>query len=285
MSTVAILGAGEIGGAIAHALAAHDRVRRVLLIDTAGTSAEGKALDIRQTGAVEGFHTAVDGTAEPLRVAGCDVCVIADRFERGKGEWQGEDGLALLRELAPLTGDAPLLFAGPSQALLIETAARELSIPVRRLIGSAPEALVAAVTAIVAMEARCSPGEVQLTVVGSPPAGFIVPWTEASIGGYAIEHVLSQAQLATVQARTARLWPPGPYALGAAAARATEAILHSSRRSFSLLTVLRGELGVRNRVGALPCTVGPAGVTSVRVPSLSPRERVQLETALAIGDY
>jgi malate/lactate dehydrogenase len=68
--------------------------------------------------------------------------------------------------------------------------------------------------------------------------------------------------------------------LGAAAAQVADAILHHSRRSFAVLTVLRGEFGVRNRVGTLPCTLASGGIAVVRVPTLTPRERVQVETAL-----
>jgi len=145
---------------------------------------------------------------------------------------------------------------------------------------NSPEALVSAVTAIVAMEANCSPREVMLTVLGTPPSGFVVPWSEASIGGYALQDVLSQVQLTRVEARTARLWPPGPYALGAAAARVVEALVHASRRSFSVLTQLGGEFGVRNRPGSLPARLGPSGIVRTRVPELTTRERVRLQTAL-----
>jgi len=280
MGSVAIIGAGEIGGAIAYALAARDRVHRVLLVDPSGTVAEGKALDISQTGPVAGFHTRLEGTADATRIGGCDVCVVADRYERGKGEWHGEEALAMLRELVPYAGSAPLVFAGPGQAALLQTLARESPLPPSRLIGSAPEALASSVAAIVAMEAGCSPAEVRLTVLGAPPAGFVVPWSEASIGGYALDRMLSQAQLARLEARAARLWPPGPYTLGAAAAQVADAILHHSRRSFAVLTILRGEFGVRNRVGALPGTLAGGGIAGVRVPTLTPRERIQVETAL-----
>ena len=149
-----------------------------------------------------------------------------------------------------------------------------------RLVGSASEALVGAITAIVAMEAGCSPAEVLLTVLGAPPSGFVVPWSEASIGGYSLERVLSQVQLTRIEARAARLWPPGPFALGLAAARVTEALVQSSRRAFSVLTVLGGEFGVRGRVGALPVILSPEGIAHTRVPTLNTRERVRLETAL-----
>lgn len=280
MATVCIFGAGDIGGAIAHALAQGERVSRVLLIDADGKVAAGKALDIQQSGAVDHFHVRLDGTDDVSRVAGCAVCVIADRFGRPSSEWQGEDGLAMMTRLASYAGDPPMVFAGASQAELLRALAREGHVRRERLIGSSPEALVAAVRAMVAMEARCSPSEVNLTVLGTPPSGFVVPWSEASIGGYSLERVLSQVQLTRIEARAARLWPPGPFALGLAAARVAEGLVQHARRAFSVLMVLGGEFGVRGRVGAIPVSLSPAGVTDTRVPTLNTRERVRLETAL-----
>jgi malate dehydrogenase len=280
MSTVCIIGAGDIAGAAAHALARGERVSRVLLVDADGKAATGKALDIQQSGAVDLFHVRLDGTDDVSRVAGCAVCIIADRFGRPSSEWQGDDGLAMVTRMASYAGDAPVVFAGASQAELLRGAARESHIARERLLGAAPEALIAAVRATVAMEARCSPSEVDLTVLGTPPAGFVVPWSEASVGGYSLERVLSQVQLTRIEARAARLWPPGPFALGLAAARVTEALVRHSRRAFSVLMVLGGEFGVRGRVGAMPVTLSPAGIANTRVPALNTRERVRLETAL-----
>ena len=59
MPDVAILGAGSLGGTLAHALAARGRVRDVCLIDAGGRVAEGKALDITQAAPIEGFSTRV----------------------------------------------------------------------------------------------------------------------------------------------------------------------------------------------------------------------------------
>jgi malate/lactate dehydrogenase len=106
-----------------------------------------------------------------------------------------------------------------------------------------------------------------------------VPWSEASIGGYALERVLTRVQLSRLEQRLARLWPPGPYALGLAAARVAEAIASPSRRTFTVLTVLSGEFGVRGLVGAIPAQLSSRGVESVRVPTLNTRERVQLGNA------
>jgi malate dehydrogenase len=276
MALVAIIGAGDVAGAAAWALASQESVQRVLLVDTAAGVAAGKALDIQQSGAIQGFHTRLHGTDDLSRAAGAAVCVIADRA--AAGEWQGDDGLALLRRLLPHV-DAPLIFAGPSQAALIAAASRELHVPRRRLAGSAPEAYASALRAVVAMEAGCSAGEVALTVLGTP-MGFVVPWSEVTIGGLTLERVLAPVQVTRLEARAPHLWPPGPFALGMAAARAAEAVVSTARRSMSLLTVLDGEFGVRGRVGALPTLLDGSGVARVHTPVLSTRERVQLQTAL-----
>ena len=267
-----------MGGATAYALARHERIRRVILIDDAAGVAAGKALDILQAGAVDGSHTHLEGSADLSRVVGAAVCVIADRHT--SSEWQGDEGLALLNRLVPYAGDAPLVFAGPSQASLVLAAAREVHIRRERLIGSAPEALCGAVKSMVALEAQCSPTEIGLTLLGAPPRGFVVPWSEASIGGHALERVLTQVQLSRIEGRVAHLWPPGPHALGLAAARVAEAIITSSRRTFSVLTVLGGEFGVRGRVGVLPARLSVQGIIETRVPALNTRERVQVENAL-----
>ena len=280
MSTVVIMGAGDLGGAVAHALAERERVRRVVFVDAAANVAAGKSLDILQSGAVaSGSHVSLDATDDLSRATGAALCVIADHA--GGAEWQGEEGLAMLGRLLPYLSGAPLVFAGALQTDLMLRAARELGLTGRRLIGSAPEAFASALRAIVALEAQCSPQEVMVAVLGVP-GEFVVPWTEASIGGYALENVLSQGQIAKIAGQAGRLWPPGPYTLGAAASRAVEAAIAGARQRLCMLTLLGGEFGIRNRIGALPVLLNRHGIADVRVPALSTRERVLVETSVGI---
>ena len=282
MSSVAIIGAGALGGAVAQALAARNTVRRVLLVDTAGGVAAGKALDLQQAGAVTGSHVRLDGTDDLSRVVGSAACVIADRYGPPEAEWSGDDGLSLLRRLVPWTGTIPLVFAGAAQTGLILMARRELHVRRASLVGSAPEAFASAMRSMVALEAGCSPAEVSLAVLGLPPAGLVVPWSEAAIGGFALERTLTPVHISRLEARAARIWPPGPFALGTAAAATVEAIVTASRRALSILTVLDGEYGVRERPGSMPALLDADGVARLRVPSLSTRERVLVETALGV---
>jgi malate dehydrogenase len=281
MTTVAIFGAGEIGGAVAHALALRSSASRIILIDAAGQVAAGKALDIQQMGAIARFSTRLEGTTDPTRAIGCDVCVVADRAAQPPVEWQRDLDLESIRRLAHDVGRAPLVLAGAKQESLLHALAHEAGLDRRRLIGSAPEALKAAACAMVALEAGCAVSEVSLSVLGRAPHGIVVPWTEASVNGYAVEKVLTQVAIARVERRTAHSWPPGPHALGAAAAAVVHGMAESARRRFCVAAALDGEFDARRAVGTLPALVGPFGIERLFVPSLNTRERVQVETALA----
>jgi malate dehydrogenase len=292
LSLVAIIGAGDLGAACAQSLAARDCVSRILFVEEAVKAASGKALDIQQSGAVDGFHTQLSATDDSSSLIGASVCIVADRLGPPSREWTGEDALALLRRVAAYSGETPIVLAG-TQTDVMAHAVREIGINRRRLIGSAAEAYASAVRAIVAVEAGCSPAEVMLAVLGvatdsSPKGlphtagGFVIPWSEASIGGYALERTLSPAQIARVDARAVKLWPPGPFTLGMAAARVAEAIITSSRNRFNVLTVLGGEFGARNRIGAVPVLLNTGGIASIREPALNTRERVLVETALGL---
>lgn len=280
MPRVCIIGAGELGGAVAHALARNGRASTILLVDEAAGIAAGKALDIQQSGAIEGFHARLEGTAELSRSVGSALCVIADRGGRSAGEWDGEEGLAMLVRLETHLDGAPIVFAGMGQAGLLDAASREIHLERARLVGSAPEAFIGAVKSIVAIDARCSPAEIDLTVLGAPGKGFVVPWGDASIGGYALERVLTHVQLSRLESRISRLWPPGPHALGQAAAHVVAAMLGSSRRAYCVLTMLGGEFGFRNRVGAVPARLSPRGIAAIHVRTLNTRDRVRVENAL-----
>jgi malate dehydrogenase len=279
MLTVAILGAGEVGAACARALAAGDRVHRIVLIDD--TAAAGKALDIQQSGAIDLFHTRLSGTADLSAAIEADICVMADRAGNPARESTAEDQYSLFRRLALLASRAPVIWAGALAPEAMRQAVVELGIARARLLGSAPGALTAAARAVVALEAGCSATDVHLGVVGSG-ASFVFLWSQASIGGHSVEGLLAQADLARLHARVGRLWPPGPETLGVAAARLVEGVARGSRRVYPTFVVLDGEFGMRRVVGTLPISVSRPGLVQVRIPSLNSRERVLLESALGV---
>ena len=114
-----------------------------------------------------------------------------------------------------------------------------------------------------------------------PPDNIIVPWNEVTVQGVNIRDRLNPTQLATLEKKVSRVWPPGPYTLAAATASLCESIVQeTSEFGFPCFVVLDGELGVRNKVTAITAIVRKSGVTQIVEPSLTPQERVHFETAL-----
>jgi malate dehydrogenase len=277
MLDVAIIGAGELGGSLAQLLAAREVVRDVRLIDEAGRVAAGKALDLMQSAAVAGFSTRITGASELTAAAGAAVIVLADRVEGG--EWHGEDGLLLLKRLAHLGPSPVILCAGATHRDLVERGVREIGLSRNRLLGSAPEALGAAVRAIVALETNGSPQEIALAVLGVPPTHVVIPWEEATIRGFAATRVLDEQARRRTMARIDRLWPPGPRALAAAARQAIAAMLGGARHTVSAFVAPDDSSGRRSRAAALPVRLGADGIERVELPSLSAHDQVALDNA------
>ena len=274
MPFIAIIGAGPIGSALAHKLAARSRIREIRLIDPDGTVARGKALDILQSGPVENYDTLVTGTDSLLAAAGAQAIAIADSAA-GHAEHSGEAGLALVRQLRDAGVRAPLVFAGATHRDLITRAISELRLPSHLLVGAAPFALESALRAMCGVIADRSPVDISLAVAGAPPKHVVVAWEEAAISGQPLTSVLHAHEISAVAARIPGLWPPGPYALASAGARVVEALCEGSRRRFSCFV----DAG-RGRIAAMPVELERGGVKRVIQPALTRMEQTVLENAL-----
>jgi malate dehydrogenase len=283
MREVAIIGAGELGGAVAHALAKSEVARVITLIDESGepaTVAAGKALDIAQAGPVERFATELAGSTDLYRAAGVDLIMVADRF-RG-GEWLDEDGLALLRRLNQLAPRAIVMCAGATGRDLVERGVRELKMPRRRLLGSAPEALAGAARAMTALALNGSACDVAMSVLGVPPAHVVIPWEDAAAGGFSIVRQLDEPVRRRLERTIAGLWPPGPYALAAAATKVASAIAGRTRQVACCFVAPAGSDAARTRTAAHPVRLGPSGIVEVITPMLSASEQTALNNGVLL---
>jgi malate dehydrogenase len=280
MRDVAIIGAGELGGALAHLLARRDTAAAITLVDDLGSIAAGKALDIAESGSIHRFSTRLSGARDLHAAAGSSIIVVADRA--GSAEWQGHEGASLVERLARLSPDSIILCAGASQREMVEHGVREGGVARRRLLGSAPEALAAALKARVALEVNGSPHDIAITVLGIPPTHVIVPWDDGAIGGLAAWRLLDTTAKRRLAALIPRLWPPGPYALAAAALMAIEAMLGRSTRLMSAFVAPDDTSGRRTRAAALPARLGGDGLVSVELPPLGAHDQVALDTAMLL---
>ena len=280
MPLVAIIGAGEIGGAVARALASRGRVDAIRLIDDKESVAAGKALDLLQSGALSRSDTRINGTADFAAAADAAVLVLADPV--GAPEWSGEAGLAVLRRLkmGGYLERSVLVCAGATHHAVMQQGFDELGLSRRRVVGSAPESLAATARALVAIEARAASNQVALTVLGRPPDRIVIPWSDASIAGHSAMSILSPPQLNQVERRVRGLWPAGPNALGTAAALFCESVLTGSRRILCAFVSLDRDNGTRAPVCAWPISIGAAGLERATTPALTGRDQVVVDEVL-----
>jgi len=81
---IALIGAGQIGGTLAH-LAAIKELGDVVLFDISEGTPEGKALDIAESGPSAKFDVAMSGTQDYADIAGADVCIVTAGVARKPG--------------------------------------------------------------------------------------------------------------------------------------------------------------------------------------------------------
>lgn len=278
MSLVAIFGAGPIGAAVAHALAQHARVRSIRLIDESTNVAAGKALDIRQSGPIDGWDTELTASGDALDAVGASAIVIADPI--GGGPYDGERGLALVRQLMRAGTKAPFVFAAPGQRALIETSYRELNVEASRMIGTAAAGLQSAARTLVALEVGLAGADASVPVVGLPPA-VVVGWSSATIGQSLVTDRVPAHRLAAIAQGLRKFWPCGAYTIGTVTAPVVEALIIGSRRLHSGVVVIESEAGVRGAAAMVPLELGGGRVQKIVMPSLSPQERTEFLNALA----
>jgi malate dehydrogenase len=272
-STIAIFGAGELGATLARRLAASSLYRRVLLLDPDVGKAQGKALDILQSGPVDGFDTAVEGG--PLDRAGeVDAAVVADPPALDAGRLPSE-AAAILDVARAAAGRGPLLVAGGHPAL-VEMAV-ERGHPRDRVLGSAPVAIVAALRRELARALEGRPRDAAATVLGRPPARLLMPRGTALLGGVPVDRLAPTAARAALQ-RVEGRWP-GPVGLAAAAARVLGALASADASVLSVLVSLAGEYGHRGRALAVPARLGRGRVLGVVELDLDPVDRVAFDNA------
>ena len=278
MPFIAVIGAGPLGGVLAHKLAGRSRVNDVRLIDPEGRVADGKALDILQSSPIEQFSTRVTSASSIPAAAGADAIVLADLV--AGGEIAGETGLALLRQLVTLDTAAPILFAGGAQRELMIRGLDELHIAPHRLIGSAPLALESSVRAITAALLDASPADLSIGIAGVPPRDAVIAWDAATAFHQPIAASLAAHHIAGISSRLAALWPPPAYTLASAAARVAEALACGSRRRYTCFAAIDVTGAGRNLVAAVPVEIAKGGIRHVIQPALSRHERTAFENGL-----
>ncbi|HMI41741.1 MAG TPA: malate dehydrogenase [Sphingomicrobium sp.] len=280
---IALIGAGMIGGTLAH-LAAMRELGDIVLFDIAEGIPEGKALDISQAGPVDGFDASLKGSSDYADIAGADVCIVTAGIARKPG-MSRDDLLAINLKVMKAVGEGIKTHAPDSFVICITNpldamvwALREFSgLPHKRVVGMAGVLDSARFRHFLADEFQVSVEDVTAFVLGGH-GDTMVPIVEYStVAGIPIPDLIkmgwsTKERIDAIVARTragggeiVALLKTGSayYAPATSAIAMAESFLKDKKRVLPAAANLTGQYGVDNLYVGVPVVIGAGGVEKI----------------------
>ncbi|KPH66419.1 malate dehydrogenase [Novosphingobium sp. ST904] len=297
---IALIGAGNIGGTLAH-LAAQKELGDIVLFDVAEGLPQGKALDLSQCGPVEGFDAKITGTNDYADIAGADVIIVTAGVARKPG-MSRDDLLGINLKVMKAVGEgiaanAPDAFVicitNPLDAMV--WALREFSgLPHNKVVGMAGVLDSARFSTFLAWEFGVSVRDVTSFVLGGH-GDTMVPVVEYStVKGIPVPDLIkmgktTQDRIDAIVKRTANgggevvaLLKTGSafYAPAASAIAMAESYLGDQKRVLPCAAHLEGQYGVDGLYVGVPVVIGADGVEQVIEIELNEKAKAGLQVSI-----
>src|SRR5918994_1147089 len=280
---IALIGAGMIGGTLAH-LAAMRELGDVVLFDIAEGIPEGKALDISQAGPVDDFDATLKGTNDYADIAGADVCIVTAGVPRKPG-MSRDDLLGINLKVMKAVGEgikthAPNAFiiciTNPLDAMV--WALREFSgLPHNMVVGMAGVLDSARFRHFLAEEFNVSVEDVTAFVLGGHGDTMVPITGYSTVAGVPIPDLIkmgwsTQERIDEIVQRTrggggeiVALLKTGSayYAPATAGIEMAEAYLKDKKRLLPCAVHLTGQYGVDDLYVGVPSVIGAGGVEKI----------------------
>jgi malate dehydrogenase len=284
---VAVIGAGFVGAMTAQRIVEKD-LADVILMDVVDGLPQGKALDIMQSAAVEGFQARVDGTNDFSALKGSRVVVITAGFARTPGMTREELAMkngGIVRSVAEkIKTDAPdaivLMVTNPMD-VMTQLAWKVTGFPAKRVIGMGGVLDSARYQLFLAEEMGVSIRDVEALVLGGHGDSMVPVDRYTCLKGMPVSRFVKQDRLQAIIDRTknggaeiVKLLKTGSafHAPSASAVVMVEAILRDTRRVLPASVYLEGEYGIQGVYIGIPIKLGAAGVEEKYEVELTPDE-------------
>ena len=299
-SKIALIGAGNIGGTLAH-LAALKELGDVVLFDIAEGMPEGKALDIAESGPSEGFDAGMSGTQSYEDIAGADVCIVTAGVARKPG-MSRDDLLGINLKVMKSVGEgiaahAPNAFVicitNPLDAMV--WALREFSgLPHNMVCGMAGVLDSARFRHFLSLEFNVSMRDVTAFVLGGH-GDTMVPLTRYStVAGIPLPDLVdmewtTQEKLDQIVQRTrdggaeiVGLLKTGSafYAPATSAIEMAEAYLKDQKRLLPCAAYCNGEYGLNGMYVGVPTVIGDGGIERIVDIKLNKDEKAMFDKSV-----
>jgi len=297
---IALIGAGNIGGTLAH-LAAKKELGDIVLFDVVEGVPQGKALDLSQCGPVEGFDARITGSNDYKDIAGADVIIVTAGVARKPG-MSRDDLLGINLKVMKAVGEgikanAPDAFVicitNPLDAMV--WALREFSgLPHNKVVGMAGVLDSARFSHFLAEEFGVSVKDVNTFVLGGH-GDTMVPVAEYStINGIPVPDLIkmgksTQERIDAIVKRTrggggeiVALLKTGSayYAPATSGIAMAEAYLNDQKRILPCAAYVDGKYGVDGLYVGVPVVIGAGGVEEIVEIALNDEAKSNLQVSV-----
>ncbi len=277
---IALIGAGQIGGTLAH-LAAIKELGDVILFDIAEGTPQGKALDISQSGPMEGFDATIKGANSYAEIAGADVCIVTAGVPRKPG-MSRDDLLGINLKVMKAVGEGLKAHAPDAFVICITNpldamvwALREFSgLPHNKVVGMAGVLDSGRFRHFLATEFNVSMKDVTAFVLGGHGDTMVPLARYSTVAGIPLPDLVkmgwtTQEKLDGIIQRTrdggaeiVGLLKTGSafYAPAASAIEMAEAYLKDQKRLLPVAAYVDGAFGLEGMYVGVPVILGAGGV-------------------------
>ncbi|HYH96154.1 malate dehydrogenase [Hyalangium sp.] len=291
---IGLIGGGQIGGNLA-LLAVQKNLGDVVLFDipAAEGTVKGKALDINQLSAVDGYDCRVTGSTDWKDVAGSDVVIITAGVPRKPG-MSREDlldiNLKIMKDVAAnIKQHAPNAFvinvANPLDAMVFALY-KIAELPKNMVVGMAGVLDTSRFKCFIAEALNCSVRDVEALVLGGHGDDMVPLVRHTTVGGVPLTELLPKDKLEAIVKRTREggaelvaLYKTGSayFAPAASSIAMAESFLLDRKRILPGAALLEGQYGINGYFFGAPVQIGAGGIEKVIAVQLDDSEKASLE--------
>jgi len=292
---VTVVGAGNVGATCANVLATREVVNEVVLLDIKEGFAEGKALDIWESSAINLYDTrTVGSTNDYSKTADSEVVVITSGLPRKPG--MSRDDListnagivsSVTENVLKHSPNAILIIVSNPLDVMTYCAYLNAKVDSKRVFGMAGVLDTARYRSFLAEELNVSPKDIQAVLMGGHGDTMVPLPRYTTVAGIPVTELIDSDKLDAIVERTKKgggeivnlLGTSAWYAPGAAAAQMVEAVVKDQKRIFPCCAWLEGEYGMKDIYLGVPVKLGKNGIEKIIELDLNADEKALLETS------
>jgi malate dehydrogenase len=301
MSKISLIGAGQIGGTLAHLIGLKELVDEVVLFDVASGVAKGKGLDIAQSSSVDGFNVKFSGTDKYEDIKGSDVIIITAGVPRKPGMSRDDllgINLKIIKQVAEgIKTNAPNAFVicitNPLDVMVMAFQ-KYSGLPVHKVVGMAGILDSSRFKLFLSEELNVPVKEIDAMVMGGHGDTMVPLPRFTKVSGQPLmelvkEGKISEEKLESINQRTrdggaeiVKYLEKGSafYAPAASGVEMAEAFLKNQKKLLPCAAYLHGEYGINNVYAGVPVIIGNEGVEKIEEIDLNENEKTEFNNSV-----